>query len=64
MKENEKRLNVSRVEWEYEDQLPEMDDYDFDKIFYASKLREGVRMYPFVLNPETGERIWISWIYS
>lgn len=41
MKENEKRLNVSRVEWEYEDQLPEMDDYDFDKIFYASKLREG-----------------------
>ena len=52
------RLETSDVRWEYEDDLPEMEDDDFDAIFKASRVR-GVRMYPFV-EDSNGTRIWIT----
>jgi hypothetical protein len=51
-------LETSDVRWEYEDQLPEMNDADFDAIFKASRV-DGVRMYPFV-EDSNGNRIWIT----
>jgi len=51
-------LQISPVRWEYEDQLPEMIDDDFDKIYQASRV-DGVRLYPFV-EDSTGNRIWIT----
>ena len=51
-------LEVSSVRWEYEDELPEMEDDDFDVIFKASRL-DGVRLYPFVEDSK-GNRIWIT----
>lgn len=57
------RLEISDVRWEYEDELPEMGDSDFDTIFPASRVLGmecgGVRMYPFV-EDSAGNRVWIS----
>jgi hypothetical protein len=59
------RLEISDVRWEYEDELPEMEDADFDAIFPASRVLGmecgGVRMYPFVEDSE-GNRVWISYL--
>lgn len=51
-------LETSDVRWEYEDELPEMGDADFDAIFKASRV-DGVRLYPFVEDSK-GNRIWIT----
>ncbi len=53
-----KPLQTSPVRWEYEDQLPEMSDSDFDDIYQASQV-DGVRLYPFV-EDSAGNRIWIT----
>lgn len=53
-----KPLPTSPVRWEYEDQLPEMSDDDFDEIYPASRV-DGVRLYPFV-EDSAGNRIWIT----
>ena len=57
------KLEISDVRWEYEDQLPEMEDSDFDAIFPASRVLGmecgGVRMYPYV-EDSAGNRVWIS----
>jgi hypothetical protein len=55
-------LETSDVRWEYEDELPEMEDLDFDAIFKASRV-DGVRMYPFV-EDSRGNRIWITHLPS
>lgn len=55
-------LAMSDVRWEYEDELPEMEDTDFDAIFKASRV-DGVRMYPFVEDSD-GNRIWITHLPS
>ncbi len=55
-------LEMSDVRWEYEDELPEMEDTDFDAIFKASRV-DGVRMYPFVEDSD-GNRIWITHLPS
>jgi hypothetical protein len=59
------RLEISDVRWEYEDELPEMEDADFDAIFPASRVLGmecgGVRMYPFV-EDSAGNRVWISYL--
>ena len=56
-------LSISYVRWQYEDELPEMSDEDFNAIFPASRVignqSVGVRMYPFV-EDKNGERIWLS----
>jgi len=44
--------------WEFEDQLPEMEDSDFDKIYPASRV-VGVRLYPYV-EDSAGNRIWLT----
>jgi len=57
------RLSISDVKWEYEDELPEMEDDDYDAIFPASKVVGnewgGVRMFPYVVDDD-GNRTWIS----
>ena len=58
MGEKAEPLETSDVRWEYEDELPEMEDADFDAIFKASRV-DGVRMYPFVEDSK-GTRIWIT----
>lgn len=50
------------MRWEYEDELPEMEDADFDAIFKASRV-DGVRLYPFV-EDSRGNRIWITHLPS
>jgi hypothetical protein len=55
-------LETSDVRWAYEDELPEMEDSDFDAIFKASRV-DGVRMYPFVEDSK-GNRIWITHLPS
>lgn len=55
-------LETSDVRWEYEDELPEMEDADFDAIFKASRV-DGVRLYPFV-EDSRGNRIWITHLPS
>ena len=60
-------LETSDVRWEYEDELPEMEDADFGAIFQASRVLGmecgGVRMYPFVEDSH-GNRIWITHLPS
>lgn len=60
-------LETSDVRWEYEDELPEMEDADFDAIFPASRVLGlecgGVRMYPYV-EDSSGNRIWITHLPS
>lgn len=51
-------LEMSEVQWEYEDELPEMSDEDFNEIYKASKVI-GVRVYPYVEDSQ-GNRIWIT----
>ncbi len=55
-------IQTSDVRWEYEDELPEMEDLDFAAIFKASRV-DGVRLYPFVEDSE-GNRIWITHLPS
>lgn len=55
-------LETSDVRWEYEDELPEMEDADFDAIFKASRV-DGVRLYPYVEDSK-GNRIWITHLPS
>lgn len=55
-------LEMSDVRWEYEDELPEMEDADFDALFKASRV-DGVRLYPFVEDSK-GNRIWITHLPS
>lgn len=52
-------LETSPVRWWGEDELPEMEDSDFEAIFEASRVVEGVRLYPFV-EDSAGNRIWIT----
>ena len=55
-------LETSDVRWEYEDELPEMEDADFDAIFKTSRV-DGVRLYPYVEDSQ-GNRIWITHLPS
>ena len=59
------KLEISDVRWEYEDELPEIEDSDFDAIFPASRVLGigcgGVRMYPYVEDSD-GNRVWISYL--
>lgn len=54
-------IQTSAIKWEYEDQLPEMTDDEFDEIEsrIVGNHWGGVRMYPYV-EDENGNRIWIT----
>jgi hypothetical protein len=54
-----KPLNFQKIQWEYEDELPEMEDDVFDAIYTASRIVWGVRMYPYV-EDENGQRIYLA----
>lgn len=55
-------LETSDVRWQYEDELPEMEDCDFDAISKATRV-DVVRIYPFVEDSK-GNRIWITHLPS
>lgn len=37
------------VAWEYEDQLPTVSNARFSEMYEVSEMRDGVRMYPFIV---------------
>lgn len=41
-------FEIASVQWEYEDQLPEMSDIEYDHLFEKSEVRGGVRMFPYI----------------
>ena len=41
-------FEVVSVQWEYEDNLPEMQDVDYDHLFEKSQVIDGVRMFPYI----------------
>ncbi len=53
------KLDIATVKWEFEDQLPQISYSDFEEIFRASRVRDGVRMYPFIENDDTS-RVWLT----
>ena len=54
-----KPIQISELLWEYEDQLPLMNDDDFAALYQYSKVIDGVRMSPFI-EDAIGGRIWIA----
>ena len=56
------QLDIADIKWEYEDELPGMEDDEYDRIFPSSRIIGnefgGVRMYPYV--EIGGARIWIA----
>lgn len=40
-------LEMLSLYWEYEDDLPEMTDLEYDLLFHQSRVISGVRMYPY-----------------
>jgi hypothetical protein len=42
------KLKIKITEWEYEDQLPNMDYNLYQKLYRCSQVRDGVRVFPFV----------------
>ncbi len=52
-------LTISDIYWEYEDMLPELSKEDFDTLFKSSRVNDGVRIYPYVLDTQ-GNRVYIS----
>jgi hypothetical protein len=54
---------IYSLEWEYEDQLPEISDLEYDLMFEYSEIKDGVRMFPFItLYKSNGEpyRIYLG----
>ena len=58
------QLDIADVMWEFEDELPGMEDNEFDRLFPSSRIIGnefgGVRMYPYV--EIGGQRVWITGI--
>lgn len=53
---------IGAIGWEYEDEMPEMKDSEFDAIYPASRVVNGVRMYPYVI-VKMGKhpfRVWLT----
>jgi hypothetical protein len=38
-----------KIFWEYEDQLPELSDSEYNSMFPESKVIDSARMFPYVL---------------
>ena len=41
-------MNIYIIQWEYEDDLPEMQPEEFNLLYAQSKIIHGVRMYPYI----------------
>jgi hypothetical protein len=41
-------LDIRPIEWEYEDELPEMSNLEYKMIYNKSRIVYGFRMFPFV----------------
>lgn len=57
------KTNTEQILWEYEDELPKMTSEQFAQLFPLSKVIDGVRMYPFLLD-ETGRRHYLGLVIS
>lgn len=56
-------FEIYSVDWEYEDQLPEISDLEYDLLFVHSQIRGGVRMFPYIKiydNEGNGKRIYLG----
>lgn len=42
-----KSPEIWSMEWEYEDNLPELTDLEYDLMYQYSKLVDSVRMFPY-----------------
>ena len=40
-------VDILSLEWEYEDQLPELTDIEYSLLYEYSKIVDGVRMFPY-----------------
>jgi hypothetical protein len=40
-------VDILSMEWENEDQLPELTDLEYDLLYQYSKVVDGVRMFPY-----------------
>jgi len=40
-------VEILSLEWEHEDQLPELTDVEYDLLCEYSKVIDGVRMFPY-----------------
>ena len=40
-------INIEKIKWEYEDELSEMEDFEFDILFSSSKIEEGGSYWRF-----------------
>jgi len=40
-------VEILSIEWEYEDQLPELSDFEYGLLYEYSKVVDGVRMFPY-----------------
>jgi hypothetical protein len=40
---------LDSVCWEYEDNLPDLDACEYDHLFEKSEIRDGVRMFPYIV---------------
>jgi hypothetical protein len=53
-----KDYDLYSVEWEYEDMLPkDLSDLEYDLMFGKSELRDGVRMFPYIIEHKEAEYI-------
>lgn len=48
-------MTILAIFWEHEDELPEMQKHEYDLIFEASRIRDGVRMFPYVWTDKDDE---------
>ena len=54
-----KTISLAEIQWEYEDQLPEMTDEQYKEIFECSRVFDGVRMFAYVENGY-GDRLFLT----
>lgn len=40
-------VDILSLEWEYEDQLPELSNLEYNLMYEYSKVVDGVRMFPY-----------------
>lgn len=41
-------FEIASIQWEYEDNLPDMEGVEYDHLFERSEIRGGVRMFPYI----------------
>ena len=42
-------VSLPPIKWQYEDELPELTDKEYDEMFDFSRVIDGVRMFPYMV---------------